>query len=117
MVPALSHFPAENVVTKTNNNDRLLYVWESLPACEYVDTVFGSGMLIGKSPPHERVMIQIWCDHCTNRIQQQFYKALMTPHDITKRKEYLQQFYIECRALAQAMAPTNDGPYFLGQKV
>ena len=117
MVPALSHSAAEEVVTKTNNSDRLLYVWESLPACEYVDTVFDSGMLIGKSPPHERVMIQIWCDHCTNRIQQQFYKALMTPHDITKRKEYLQQFYIECRALAQAMAPTNDGPYFLGQKV
>lgn len=133
LVPALSHSVKTAITTRTTepatvNDDTtgggavtkakrdMIFVWESLPACEYVDTVFGSGNLIGKSSPHERAMIQIWCDHCTSRIQQQFYKALMTPHDISKRIEYLQQFYLECRALAQAMAFTEDGPFFLGSK-
>jgi glutathione S-transferase len=88
------------------------FIWESLPASEYVDTVFGTGTLVPKDP-YERCLVQIWCDHCTNRIQQQYYKALMA-QDMTQRKGYIQQFHIECRALAQAMY--TSGPYFLGNR-
>lgn len=87
-------------------------VWESLPACEYIDCVFGDGSLMPKEP-HERAMVQIWCDHCTNRVQQSYYKALMA-QDLVKREEYLQQYFAECRVLARAM--DVNGPFFLGSR-
>jgi glutathione S-transferase len=136
LVPALSHVivTSMNATREITRNDEYdndcctentqakrdtVYIWESLPACEYIDTVFGTGTLIGQSSPYERAMIQIWCDHCTNRIQQQFYKALMSSssqHSSEQRKKYLQQFYVECHALAQAMSSTDVGPYFLGSR-
>jgi glutathione S-transferase len=102
LVPALSHMASDGVTKRV--------VWESLPACEYVDTVFGNGSLMPKDP-HERAMVQIWCDYCTNRIQHSYYKALMT-QDPVKRNEHLDQYFDECRLLARAMDPS--GPFFLG---
>jgi glutathione S-transferase len=104
LVPALSHMAPDGSTKRV--------VWESLPACEYIDNVFGSGSLIPKDP-YERALVQIWCDHCTNRIQQQYYKALMA-QDPVKREEFLDQYFRECRALAQAMNST--GPFFLGDR-
>jgi glutathione S-transferase len=104
LVPALSHLASDGVTKRV--------VWESLPACEYVDTVFGNGSLMPKDP-YERAMVQIWCDHCTNRIQQSYYKALMA-QDPVKRSEHLEQYFAECRLLARAM--DANGPFFLGDR-
>lgn len=103
LVPALSH----NTVDGAQR-----VVWESLPAAEYVNRVFGDGFFI-PNDPYERAMVQIWCDHCTIRIQKQFYSALMA-QDCAKRDEHLQQFYTECRTLADAMS--EKGPFFLGDR-
>jgi len=88
-------------------------VWESLPVCEYVDATFGSGLLAGTTP-HERARIQIWSAHCTDRIQKQYYKALMSDDDERERHDALVSFYDECRALSNAMS--EDGPFFLGDR-
>jgi glutathione S-transferase len=103
LVPALSHRTVDGA-------ERI--VWESLPAAEYVDQVFGDGSLM-PTDPYEKAMVQIWCEHCTNRIQKQFYSALMA-QDLAQRDEHLQQYYTECRALADAMS--EEGPFFLGDR-
>jgi glutathione S-transferase len=102
LVPAIQH----------ENNGEKIVVWESLPAAEYLDTVFGSGQLSGTTPL-ERAQIQIWSAHCTDRIQKHYYRALMA-QDHDTRKQAIDQFYQECRALARAMPTT--GPYFLGNR-
>lgn len=106
LVPAIRHCHDAQV---TNG----VVLWESLPVAEYIDAVFGSATLAGKDNPEVRARIQIWSAHCTERIQKQFYKALMTQDQAT-RNDAITQFYQECRALANAM--DTEGPYFLGQQ-
>lgn len=113
LVPALSHTTTTSVGGAAHQQQRVVVVWESLPAAEYVDTVFGRNTLM-PTDPHEKAMVQIWCDHCTNRIQHHFYKALMAAQDPAKRQGHLLQYYAECRALANAMSP--NGPFFLGDR-
>jgi len=69
LVPAVAH-------TDTTTGQQVVAVWESLPSSEYVNTVFGDGSLT-PSDPWEKAMTQIWCDHCTSRIQKEYYSALM----------------------------------------
>jgi glutathione S-transferase len=103
LVPALSH-------TTVDGSQRV--IWESLPAAEYANQVFGDGSLMPVDP-YEKAMVQIWCEHCTHRIQKSYYSALMA-QDPDKREEHLQQYYTECRALANAMS--DQGPFFLGDR-
>lgn len=84
-----------------------------MPVTEYIDAVFGAGTLAG-STPAERAMIQIWSAHCTDRIQKEYYRALMC-QDPTAQKEAIAQFHKECRALSDAMHQ-NGGPFFLGDR-
>lgn len=104
LVPAIAH-PSDGRGGRT-------VVWESLPAAEYVNAVFGDGSLV-PGDPWERAMTQIWCDHCTNRIQKQYYAALMA-HDVDQSRQHLEQCFAECRALARAMS--SRGPYFWGDR-
>jgi glutathione S-transferase len=106
LVPAIRHHC--HGATSTG-----VVLWESLPVAEYIDAVFGSGTLAGNDNPVDRARIQIWSTHCTERIQKQFYRALMS-QDEAIQKDAITQFYQECRALANAM--DTEGPYFLGQR-
>jgi glutathione S-transferase len=57
-------------------------------------------------------MVQMWCQHCTDRIQNNFYSALMLSSSSSqKRDDHLQ----ECRLLARAMS--KDGPFLLGNRL
>jgi glutathione S-transferase len=101
LVPAIQH---------NKNHDET--VWESMPVSEYIDAAFGAGTLAGATPL-ERARIQIWSAHCTDRIQKQYYRALMSQDEATL-KDATAQFHRECRALASSMS--DDGPYFLGDR-
>jgi len=103
LVPAISHPDGKGGQT---------VVWESLQASEYVNIVFGDGSLMPRDP-WERAMTQIWCDHCTNRIQKQYYAALMA-QDVEQSRQHLEQCFEECRTLAQAMS--SRGPFFWGDR-
>jgi len=105
LVPAIRHPDAVK-----GNIEKV--VWESLPTAEYVDAIFGDGTLM-PDDPYEKAMVQIWCAHCTDRIQKEYYAALMA-QDLDTRKEHVQQCYTECRALANAMSEL--GPFFLGDR-
>ena len=76
LVPAVAHH--HHSKENSSGKKKKLDVWESLPAAEYVDAVFGNGSLM-PSDPWERAMTQIWCDHCTHRIQKS-----TTPHSWPK---------------------------------
>ena len=104
IVPALSHITSDGVTKRG--------VWESLPTCDYVNTVFGSGSLIPEDP-YERAMVQIWSSHCINAIHFSHEVALNTKNP-WKRMGHLGRFYSSCRLLADAMA--TKGPFFLGSR-
>jgi len=104
LVPAVAH-------TDTTGQ-QVVAVWESLPSAEYVNTVFGDGSLT-PSDPWEKAMTQIWCDHCTSRIQKEYYAALMAQDEAASR-QHLEQCFTECRTLARAMSP--NGPFFWGDR-
>lgn len=105
LVPAIRH--------NDGKQHDVTVIWESLPVAEYLDARFGKGTLAG-STPRERALIQIWSAHCTDRIQKQYYKALMSNEDEEQRKQAMEQFLTECRVLAKAMSA--DGPYYLGDR-
>ncbi len=86
-------------------------LWESLPVSEYIDAVYGGGKLVDRNDPYQVARQQIWCGHCTDRIQKKYYQALVS-QDKTVEKACVEDFYEECRALARAMKDT--GPYFDG---
>jgi glutathione S-transferase len=86
-------------------------LWESLPVAEYIDAIFGGRSLVPRDDPYTVAQIQIWCAHCTDRIQPSYYRALVA-QDPTVEAQHVQQFYQECRALANAMS--DKGPFFLG---
>ena len=93
-------------------------LWESLPVAEYIDRVFGgkdNKSLIRRDDPYENARQQIWCNHCTERVQKKFYQALTCP-DKEKQKEHTQEFYKECRSLANAMSSDGSGDYFDGNE-
>lgn len=98
LVPAIRH--GSNVV------------WESLVAAEYIDSVFGTGLLLPKDP-YERARIQIWCDHCTHRIQKAYYQALMA-QTAADRAMHVEHWKDECRSLAKEMS--TEGPFFMGER-
>jgi glutathione S-transferase len=117
LVPAILHHDDND-----DNNDKV--VWESLPVSEYIDACFGDGALSlrnkegSSSNPYEVARLQIWSAHCTDRIQKKFYQAL-TAQDSSVQSSCIQDFYQECRVLAQAMRhdddDDNDGYYFNGK--
>ena len=109
LVPAVEHHQHS-----TSSPKHKLVVWESLPAAEYVDAVFGNGSLM-PTDPWERAMTQIWCDHCTHRIQKEYYAALMAK-DVAQSRRHLEQCFTECRTLARAMQCNNSGPFFWGDR-
>jgi glutathione S-transferase len=88
-------------------------LWESLPVAEYLDATFGGGKLVNRDDPYEVAHQQIWCAHCTDRVQKKFYQALVAQDEETQ-KSATEQFLDECRALARAMK--DGGPYFNGKK-
>lgn len=96
-------------------DDEDVVLWESMPVAEYIDAVFGGGKLLDRSNPYTVARQQIWCDHCTNRIQKKFYQALVA-QDEKVEKACTEQFVEECRAFARAMKSLNDGPFFEGSK-
>jgi glutathione S-transferase len=104
LVPALSHLAADGVTKQV--------LWDPLPTSEYVDAVFGTRSLM-PSDPYERAKVQIWCDYCTNGIEQSFYKALLARNP-RKRQGHLTYLFTKCRILARAMDAT--GPFFLGER-
>lgn len=98
-------------IRDNTNKDRV--IWESMPVAEYVDAVYGNGSLLPRDEPYTCAMIQIWSAHCTERIQKAYYAALMA-QEPQERKDSVEQFYKECRALAGAMH--DSGPFFLGDR-
>ena len=113
LVPAVAHH--HHSKENSSGKKKKLDVWESLPAAEYVDAVFGNGSLM-PSDPWERAMTQIWCDHCTHRIQKEYYAALMAK-DMASSRRHLEQCFVECRALARAMqCNSKSGPFFWGDR-
>ena len=117
LIPAVSHRrpAADPNNDTTKDDDDLIRIWESLPTAEYLDATFGGGTLAGRDP-HERALVQIWSAHCTDRVQKQYYKALMTKDKTSPAfREAMEQYYEECRSLARAMMTKDDGPYFLGR--
>lgn len=103
LVPALQ--------AQDEENNRLIVLWESLPVAEYIDAVYGGGKLQNRNDPYSVARQQIWCAHCTERIQKKYYQALVA-QDKDVEKSCIDQFYKECRSLARAMK--DDGPYFDG---
>jgi glutathione S-transferase len=101
--------PALQANDGTNNGEIVL--WESLPVSEYIDAVYGGGKLLKRSDPYSVARQQIWCAHCTDRIQKKYYQALVA-QDKEFEKSCIEQFFQECRSLARAMK--DDGPYFDG---
>jgi glutathione S-transferase len=99
LVPAIQH----------NKN----VLWESLPVAEYIDAVFGGGKLVKRQDPYEVARQQIWCSHCTDRVQKKYYQALVA-QDKETEQAFVEDFLKECRALAKAMS--DDGPYFNGKE-
>lgn len=108
LVPALRREMEDDSGTKTS-----IVLWESLPVSEYIDAVFGGGRLVDRNDPYQVARQQIWCAHCTDRLQKKFYQALVS-QDKAMEKVYVEEFYEECRTLARAMK--TDGPYFDGSK-
>jgi glutathione S-transferase len=92
-------------------NDGQIVLWESLPVSEYIDAVYGGGKLLNRSDPYSVARQQIWCAHCTERIQKKYYQALVA-QDKDVEKLCIDEFLKECRSLARAMK--DDGPYFDG---
>mmetsp|Transcript_23838 Transcript_23838/g.27467 ORF Transcript_23838/g.27467 Transcript_23838/m.27467 type:complete len:294 (+) Transcript_23838:24-905(+) len=90
-----------------------IVLWESLPVCEYIDSVFGNGTLIDRTDPYQVARQQIWCSHCTDRIQKKYYQALNAQEE-NDREALIEEFFKECRVLSNEMS--NDGPYFNGKK-
>jgi glutathione S-transferase len=90
-----------------------IVLWESLPVAEYIDAVFGGGKLVNRKDPYQVARQQIWCAHCTDRVQKKYYQALVA-QDRETEQSCIEQLYKECRALAQAMS--DDGPFFDGKE-
>ena len=105
LVPALR-------IDAAGQDKKNILLWESLPIAEYIDSMFGGSKLIKRDDPYEVARQQIWCAHCTERVQRQYYKALVA-QDKEKEQDAIEEFYQECRALARAMR--DDGPYFDGK--
>lgn len=91
--------------------DDPVLLWESLPVAEYIDAAFGGGRLLDRTDPYHVARQQIWCAHCTDRIQKRYYQALVA-QDGTVRESCLDEFLDECRSLARAMS--DGGPFFDG---
>ena len=87
-----------------------IHIWESLPVAEYLDSVFGNGCLV-PNDPQQKALMQIWTAHCTDRIQKEYYRALMAQSK-ELRTRALEQYYEECRVFSRSMKST--GPYFFG---
>lgn len=100
-------------IQQDDSDSGKLLLWESLPVAEYIDAVHGGGKLLNRSDPYSVARQQIWCAHCTDRVQKKYYQALVA-QDAETQQSCVDEFYEECRALARAMK--DDGPYFEGEK-
>lgn len=89
-----------------------IVLWESLPVVEYIDAVFGGQKLIDRANAYQVARQQIWCAHCTDRVQRKYYQALCAQEE-KEREAFVEEFFNECRALAGAMS--NEGPFFNGE--
>ena len=109
MYPEFISSSPRGLVPAIKHND--ISLWESLPVAEYIDAVCG-GKLVNRQDPYETARQQIWCNHCTDRIQKKYYQALVAQDKETERTA-LKEFFTECRMLANAMR--DDGPFFNGK--
>lgn len=89
-----------------------IVIWESMPVAEYIDAVFGGGKLMKRNDPYEVARQQIWCSHCTDRVQKKYYQALVA-QDKRTQQACVDEFFKECRTLARAMS--DDGAFFNGK--
>ena len=110
LVPAL-RAPGRKNDRGEKEEEEEIVLWESLPVAEYIDAVYGGGKLVDRSDPYSVARQQIWCAHCTDRVQKKYYQALVA-QDPQIEQDCVEEFYDECRALARAMK--NSGPYFDG---
>jgi glutathione S-transferase len=113
LVPAI-RVPRSSTYISHHTSKQDLVLWESLPVAEYIDAVFGGGRLLARNDPYQRARQQIWCDHCTDRVQKKFYQALVA-QDNNVQEQFVQEFYNECRSLARAMS--EEGPFFDGKNL
>jgi glutathione S-transferase len=118
LVPAILHHNDKDNGNK-GDDKAVVVLWESLPVCEYIDACFGNGKLSlrNRNNPYDVARLQIWSTHCTERIQKKFYQALTAAADdgsTIQKSSFIQDFYQECRVLAQAMRTddVNNGYYF-----
>jgi glutathione S-transferase len=112
LVPAIRHdkqlgSDRDNGTSKKN----IVNLWESMPVVEYIDAVWGGGTLVNRSDPYDVARQQIWAAHCTDRVQKNYYRALVA-QDKADEHAAVQDFNEECRSLARAMS--DEGPYFNG---
>lgn len=115
LVPAIQH-------ESSNKDTKTVYLHESIMTSEYINKVYSNSTLI-PNDPYQYSIMQIWIDHITNRIQKEFYSALMlstavdNEYDINRRNQHIKQCYDECNTLSNAMIQHSgqDGPYFFGK--
>jgi glutathione S-transferase len=101
--------PALRVPSK---GEKDIVLWESLPIAEYIDAVFGNGTLMPRNDPLKVAQQQIWIQHCSDRINRNYYQALVA-QSTEIQKQCVEEFYNECRMFANAMS--TEGPYFDGR--
>lgn len=103
-VPIVSHTAPDGHTQRT--------VVSALPACEYVDSVFGNRSLL-PTDPFERARVQNLCNQCTDDIAQSFHRALLARNP-KKRRGLISIFMFNCRQLVKDMDAT--GPFVLGDR-
>lgn len=90
-------------------------VWESLPLVEFAHEGLPGAPLL-PDDPYQRAVVRIWSEHSTSRMQRAFYTLMMEQNPSAERRAELEDnFFRETTALAEAMAPLSNGPFFLGK--
>lgn len=108
LMPDFLKTSPRGLVPAIRNVDGGECIRESSVVVEYLDEVYGNRQLY-TSAPEGQALIRIYVDHCTSRIQKAYYTFLMqqSPEGQAKAKK---EFFLECRALACAMAPLGEEP-------
>ena len=88
---------------------------ESDPIIEYIDGKFPKkGATLCSSDPYLRAYCRIWADHANANIQRPYYRMLVEQSDEARVKAY-EDLLEGIRKFTAAMAPLEEGPYFLGK--
>ncbi|KAJ1458908.1 hypothetical protein M885DRAFT_511964 [Pelagophyceae sp. CCMP2097] len=84
---------------------------ESLPLIEYLDETFGPSLL--NCSPLLRAKCRIAVADFDSKIQKKYYTLLME-QDASKVEEHRSELFANVAAFGAAMAPVEEGPFFLG---